>query len=221
MNASWALPILKCSMDEIGQRLRELRQQRGWTLKRLSEKCDLSVSFLSQVERGLSSTSITSLHIICQALGITLGELFADLGTPVDSVVGAGGTERVTHAGEPVAISLSNAAIKYRFLSRHFPERRFEIMIGEISPGYTYPPASHEGEEFGYVLEGKLRLALGDEEYILGPGDSYHFPSHTPHGYQVDGEEPTKVLWVQTLKYFQNREGIPSMEAAPRVTTQR
>ncbi len=198
-------------MDEIGQRLRELRQQRGWTLKELSEKCDLSVSFLSQVERGLSSTSITSLHFICQALGITLAELFADLGTPVDTVVGTNKPERITHAGEPVAISLSNASIKYRFLSRHFPGRRFEIMIGEIAPGYTYPPAAHEGEEFGYVLDGTLRLALGDEEYTLGPGDSYHFPSLTPHGYQAEGDEPTKVLWVQTLKYFQQREGIPSM----------
>jgi len=109
------------------------------------------------------------------------------------------------------AIIVSESAIRYRFLSRDFPGRRFEIIIGEISPGYTYPPALHKGEEFGYVLEGRLRLTIGDATYPLGPGDSYHFDALTsPHSYSADEEGPAKVLWVGTLKYFQLQDGFPS-----------
>ena len=196
-------------MDTVGRRIRALRQGRGWTLRDLAQKCDLSTSFLSQVERGLSSVSITSLHVICQALGTSLAEFFRDMEGGADSVPGDRTVDVLRQADQP-AINVSDATIKYRFLSREFPGRQFEIMVGEITPGFHYPPAGHEGEEFGYVLEGQLRLTIGETEYVLGPGDSYHFAATTPHGYEAEGEETVRVLWVQTLKYFQFREGLPS-----------
>jgi len=197
-------------MDQVGERIRALRLQLGWTLKDLADRCDLSTSFLSQVERGLSSVSITSLHIICHALGLTLAEFFQGAGgAPSPSPIGPPRSQVLKPNDQPV-INVSDAAIKYRFLSRDFPGRQFEIMIGEISPGYYYPPSRHEGEEFGYVLEGRLRLTIGEETYALGPGDSYHFMATTPHGYEAEGADVVKVLWVQTLKYFQQREGIPA-----------
>jgi quercetin dioxygenase-like cupin family protein len=81
----------------------------------------------------------------------------------------------------------------------------FEILIGELPPNYHYPPVAHEGEEFGFVLEGRLALRVGEESYELGPGDSYHFLATVPHGYETDEQETARVLWVQTLKY----SGLP------------
>jgi len=196
-------------MDTVGRRIRDLRKEQGWTLRELSRKCDLSTSFLSQVERGLSSVSITSLHVICQSLGTTLAAFFRDMEEGSDAVAGHRPADILRGSQEP-AITVSDATIKYRFLSRDFPGRKFEIMIGEISPGFQYPPSGHEGEEFGYVLEGQLRLIVDDAEYSLAPGDSYHFDATTKHGYEVDGDESVRVLWVQTLKYFQSRGGRPT-----------
>ena len=197
-------------MEPVGQRIRDLRIERGWTLKDLAARCDLSTSFLSQVERGLSSVSITSLHIICQALGMTLGEFFQEAGETAGEAEPGRPTHEVMKAKDQRAVNLSEASIKYRFLSREFAGRQFEIMLGEIPPGYYYPPFPHEGEEFGYVLEGQLRLTIGNETYALGPGDSYHFAAATPHGYQAEGASAVRILWVQTLKYFQTRDGIPT-----------
>lgn len=197
-------------MDAVGQHIRELRQERDWTLKELANRCALSTSFISQVERGLCSISIASLYTICEALDVKLADFFAQVDALVGDSLLSDRTTAVMKAQDQTAIIISDAAIKYRFLSRDFPGRKFEILIGEISPGYYYPPVPHKGEEFGYVLEGRLRLEIGDTTYVLGQGDSYHFGSMTPHGYAVEGDKPVKVLWVGTLQYFQFRDGLPA-----------
>ena len=195
-------------MDKIGKRIRALRQERHLTLKELANQCGLSASFLSQVERGLSSASIASLHTIAKIMGVPLGTFFEDADhRPGASTRGTGRTMKnsvVKHTEESL-IRLSNAMIKYTFLSNDFPGRQFEIVIGEIQPGTTYPLVPHEGEEFGYVLEGHLKFMIEDQTYSLGPGDSYHFDAMRPHTYQADGESLVRVLWVGTLKYFQDR----------------
>ncbi|MGB2982345.1 MAG: cupin domain-containing protein [Candidatus Bipolaricaulia bacterium] len=195
-------------MDAVGQHIRELRKERDWTLKQLADCCELSTSFISQVERGLCSISIASLHTICQALEVKLADFFAQVDAPVRALLQSERTTEVMKAKDQPAIIVSDSAIKYRFLSRDFPGRELEILIGEISPGYLYPPAPHKGEEFGYVLSGRLRLTINEKTFVLGPGDSYHFNARSPHGYEVDGTEPVKVLWVGTLRYFQLRDGL-------------
>ncbi|MBU0595817.1 cupin domain-containing protein, partial [Candidatus Bipolaricaulota bacterium] len=192
-------------MAQIGETLRKLRLEQGVTLKRLAETCGLSTSFLSQAERGLSSISVSTLERVCSALGLSLREFFAEADPA--GVVDEAHAQVLRVADQP-AVNLSDAAIKYRFLGREFPGRLFEVVIGEIPRGYVYPPASHEGEEFGYVVEGRLRLSLSDAEYDLGPGDSYHFGAHTVHGYEATGEQDVRVLWVQTLKDLKIRTGL-------------
>jgi len=177
-------------------------------LAKLAAECGCSQSFLSQLERDLTSVSIPVLETICRALSLSLAEFFASvegahaatISDPLSSVI---------RAQEQVAINLSKAAIKYRFLARDLPERGFDIVIGEIPAGYTYPPGTHVGEEFGYILEGRLRLWIEEREYDLDPGDSYHVVSTSPHGYQVLGSESVKVLWVQTVQDLKIREGVP------------
>jgi quercetin dioxygenase-like cupin family protein/DNA-binding Xre family transcriptional regulator len=192
-------------MAQIGETLRKIRLEQGVTLKQIAVTCKLSTSFLSQAERGLSSISVSTLERVCNALGLSLREFFAEA-DPVD--VADGARTEVLRAADQPAVNLSDAAIKYRFLGREFPGRLFEVVVGEIPSGYVYPPASHEGEEFGYVLEGRLRLTLSDAEYDLGTGDSYHFGAHTVHGYEATSEEDVRVLWVQTLKDLKIRTGL-------------
>ncbi len=180
-------------MQELGQRIREFRQRKGWTLEDLSSRCGLSVSFLSQVERGLSSLSIVSLYAICEALGIPVPEILTDSKRP--STVNKAGSEPTVH--------IPNSSISYRWLSGGFPGRAIEVLVGEFPPNYRHPLTPHGGEEFGYVLEGHLTLKIGENEYLLGPGDSFHFLATIPHGYETSAEEEAKVLMVTTQKFFE------------------
>jgi len=189
------------TMTEIGKFIRLQRRLRSWTLQELAGRCNLSVGFLSQVERGISSLSILSLNTICEAFEIPISSLYANFAEPSNERRASEAASEITKVDERPDIQISDGSIKYQFLSGEFPGRKFEILIGEIPPYYHYPPAAHEGEEFGYVLEGKLLLSKGQQTHQLGPGDSYHFLAATPHGYEAANGESAKVLWVQTLKY--------------------
>jgi len=192
-------------MTEIGKFIRSQRKLRGWTLQELAGRCNLSVGFLSQVERGISSLSILSLNAICEAFEIPISKLNANYAEPGNERGASEAASGIIKVDERPNIQISDGSIKYQFLSGEFPGRKFEILIGEIPPHYHYPPAVHEGEEFGYVLEGKLSFTIGKQAHQLGRGDSYHFLATTPHGYETANDEAARVLWVQTLKYSKLR----------------
>lgn len=187
-------------MSEIGNFVRLQRKLRKWTLQELAGRCSLSVGFLSQLERGLSSPSIISLNIICRVFEIPLSHL-ASYTNPKSVSLQTKSISEISKQDERPNIHISDGSIKYQFLSGEFPRRKFEILIGEIPPNYSYPLIAHEGEEFGYILEGKLRLQIGETQQDLGIGDCYHFMGTTPHTYGTNGGESARILWVQTMKY--------------------
>lgn len=194
--------ILKIMKKHIGERIRKARLAKGWSLRQLSEHCGLSVSFLSLVERGLSSLSIVSLSSICKALGLPLAELLTDRQFAGSDDLDPGHVT-ITPAGEHPIIQISNSDVLYHHLSGSFPGRQFEILINEFPPNYTqHPLAAHEGEEFGYVLEGHLTLWVRDQGYPLKPGDSYHFRATNPHRYCTLPDEGAKVLIVTNMKFL-------------------
>lgn len=173
-------------------------------MRDLGKACGVSSSFLSQLERGMCSISISRLEMLCHALGLTLAEFFGRLGPQVPL---SGRSPSVVRREEQRAVRLSREAIRYRFLSVEFPGRLFELVVGEIPFGYIFPKAAHAGEEAGFMLSGRLRLTLSDEEYDLSAGDSYHFGPFTPHGYEALDGEDVSILWVQTLRDLKIREG--------------
>lgn len=181
-------------LSEIGRFIRAQRKLRGWTLQELTDCCNLSVSFLSQVERGLSSPSILSLNTLCKVFEIPVSELVSYSNCENDSFPSKS-TSEISKADQRPNIQLSSTSIKYQFLSGHFSDRLFEILIGEIPPDYNYPLAAHEGEEFGYVLEGTLLFKVREESHEPSSGDSYHFMATTPHGYETDGEKSVSMRY--------------------------
>ena len=195
-------------MDAVGQHIRALRQERGLSLNEVARRSQLSPSFISQVERELCSISISSLHEICSVLGINLAEFFASLESAKRSEDPARRLSEVLKEGSQPSVTTADAAIRYRFLTREFPNRKLEIVIAEITPGHHYPLASHGGEEFGYVLRGRLRLMIRKQEHLLGPGDSYHFDASVPHGYEAEGDDPVRVMWVGTMRSLSVRDSV-------------
>ncbi|MGB2982554.1 MAG: XRE family transcriptional regulator [Candidatus Bipolaricaulia bacterium] len=185
-------------MDDLGARLREARTRRGWTLETLSGHCGLSTGFLSQVERGLSTLSIVSLAAICRALDLPIGDLFVASG-PLDRAASP-----VTAGADQLQIQIGDSPIAYRYLSGQLPEEPIkELLIAELPPGFRQDDSTHEGQELGYVLEGRLTLVLHEDEHELATGDSYRIEASEAHGYRTRPEVGAKVLMAVTQRFIE------------------
>ena len=183
-------------MNEFGDRVRELRLKRRLTLQDLGKKAELSGSFLSQLERGSSSVSIVALSSICAGLGVSLSEFFAGVENVIPAEIRS--KKSPTAMGNDVIINVTDGAIKYKFISKDAPGK-LEVAVGHFTRDDQLPLTSHEGEEHGYILQGVLRLTIGNDVYVLHPGNSYSFPSATPHKYEAADDEPVTVVWVKSL----------------------
>jgi DNA-binding transcriptional MerR regulator/mannose-6-phosphate isomerase-like protein (cupin superfamily) len=184
-------PVLGGPSGAPGERLRRLRIKAHKTLKEVSEATGLSISFISALERGGSGASVASLRLLAGAYGANMREVFgADLeqNSPL-----------VRSAERPV-MQWDNGV-------------RFEEMAsGEqvMDPSYIRVPSgagsegfySHNGEEFIYVISGRLFVELKDHgTFQVAPGDTLYFPSTTPHRWWA-GEEPVEAVYVNTPPTF-------------------
>lgn len=166
------------ALDAVGPRLRALRRQRGTTLTDLSTETGISVSTLSRLESGTRRPTLELLLPLARAHGVTLDEL-----------VGAPPT------GDP--------RIHLRPITRHgmtvLPLTRrvggiqaFKLII-PISKREP-EPKTHDGYEWLYVLNGRLRLLLGEHDLVLAPGEAAEFDTRVPHWFGVAGEQPVEIL---------------------------
>lgn len=180
-------------MDRLGEQIKGLRRERNLTLRDLSRQTGLSISFLSQVERGHSSLSISSLHTIAESLGVHLSAFFPP---PVPA-------NYVTRRRQRRPLRLEGSPIGYASLSGEFPSRTFEPLLVTLPPKHpAVEPFAHPGEEFGYVLKGTLTMHIDDREYLLGSGDSIHFSSRIRHTWENRGRDPVVAVWVVTPRIF-------------------
>ncbi len=174
----------------IGARLRQLRAKRGLSLAAVAEKIDVSVGFLSAVERSHMSASITTLRKLAQFYKSNILEFF-DPGESHSPLVNPK-TRKVLEVAPGICMEL--LAVGNPVMEAHL----FRIASGAGSEeSYT-----HEGEEFLYVLRGEFAIALEKDEYRLKPGDSFYFESTTPHRWSNPGKIETQVLWINTPPTF-------------------
>ena len=103
----------------------------------------------------------------------------------------------IENGSQPALVNFSENAVRYRFLSGNFPDIQLHVYVAEIPPDWEEAPSIFEGEEFGYVLKGRIHLAVDGDSYPLEPGDSYHIPGVSERDYRVDGSSAAKLLWVQ------------------------
>lgn len=181
-------------MDFISKEIRKLRKEQGITLKELSKMTELSVSFLSQVERGTSSMTITSLKKIADALGVTMKELLKEEDK----------NELYTTKKENQNLSrLDRSFMKYMRLSGKFESRDMEAILMKIEPNSKDEgEVPHKGEEFHYVLKGNAVFSLDGERYEIKEGESIHFPSTIPHSVSNEEDEEVVILSVLTIRLF-------------------
>jgi transcriptional regulator with XRE-family HTH domain len=191
----------KLSLDDLqlskqlGEALRTRRKQLGRTIVQIAEKTALSVSFISQVERGRSTPSFVSFYKIASALDSSMDELIK---MPRQH-------KTFTKRGDRQKFNLGDPDRNYENLAPGFPKGTINACIIYAPAGYATEKFNHEGEEFVYQIKGNVKHIIEDEEYIVGPGDTLHFDSNRTHS-SIIGDEDSIELWVGTMPIFSTKE---------------
>ena len=193
---TWYNIYMETTIRIMGEKIRQLRLDNRLTLEEAAERAGCTLGFLSQVERNQAVPSITMLYAIAHALGVEVTHFFPQMTRGV----------KVVRAEERETFRFEGSFIIYSLLSTSFPDRKLESLLVQVDPVDGALPAdefrSHPGEEFAYVLEGTLRMCVGDAIYDLSPGDSIHFKSTVKHRMENPGDKPTTYLCVLTPPVF-------------------
>ena len=180
-------------VEEICQKIKDLRISNNMTLKDLSEKTELSVSFLSQIERGTSSLAINSLKKIADAFDINITYFFE----------GPRNEKYVVKKSEHVPYEVKGLESKYIRLNGEFPARSLAPFLIHLAPNQKKNKTfNHPGEEFYYVLKGAVVFTVDNQDIFIREGDSIHFPSELPHYGENPLDEETILLCVITPVIF-------------------
>lgn len=188
-HASGSFPGASAQLTQIGFRLRVAREERGMTISSVAAFTGLSKGFISQVERGRTSASVTSLAAICDALTLPMGRLFDP---PSVYVSRQGHREPAKLMGEGVSDTVLS------------PPGQSDVQVIEtwIEPGGGFGDTPYRlpvDREFVVVLAGTLELTIEAETYVLDEGDSASFDARHAHLWRNPSEnERARVMWVLT-----------------------
>ncbi|MFJ4713422.1 helix-turn-helix domain-containing protein [Streptomyces sp. NPDC088785] len=174
-------------LPAVAPQLRALRRRASLTLESAARTAGLSPAHLSRLETGQRQPSLPMLLALARTYGTTVSELLGEAPADRDAVVRAG-TMEATEAGGWTYVQAGASGRGMQALRVHVPYGA----QGDIV-------RVHPGEEWLYVLEGRLRLRLGDTTHRLGPGDSAHFDSLTPHRIAAADSGGSDLLFVHTL----------------------
>ena len=181
---------------QIGQTIRELRQKHRMTLQDLSQATELSKPLLSQIENDQVIPPLATLLRIAKSLRVPLQTFFEEEdNTQKCLVVRAGDADRMhrrpSHGGAPQPYF-------YHSLAYGKKHKHMEPFLVEFDPAHTEQsqPVRHPGEEFFYILEGRVELNHGNDTYILEAGDSVYWDSNEPHSLKALGDRIARGIAV-------------------------
>lgn len=188
--------LVQNQLTSFGANLKQHRLQNGWTLDDLAKRSGLSKPFLSRLESGDRQASISAVLTLSQIFGVSLASMFE---THV-------ALEPCLIVRKAEAISRDAYGLTYVPLSQaghHFNLRPIRVTVSLDRTGNEH--YRHEGEEWIYVLSGKITLSLADEKYDLDPGDAVHFDSRLPHRVLARGKTAPEILLVASPLTLERR----------------
>ena len=175
----------------IGTKLKNLRTLNGLTQGELADRCELTKGYISQLENDLTEPSISTLQDILKALGSSLKEFFSE----EDEV-------QVVFKKEDY-FSNDNTTHKITWLVNNAQKNAMEPIIVELQPGCSLTPdMPHEGQEFGYVLKGKVVIVLANKVYKAKTGETFYYDTNKVHYLKNVSNEVTKILWISCPPNF-------------------
>jgi transcriptional regulator with XRE-family HTH domain len=178
---------------DIGHRIKQLRTKNNLTLEELASRCELTKGFLSQLERNLTSPSIQTLEDIAEALGTTLAKFFQE---EKDGKIVFGNDDYFVDEREKSIIN---------WIVPNAQKNEMEPILLELAEGgESQVVLPHEGEEFGYVLSGRIRLFKGESKkgFLIKKGETFYIKGNEQHYLKNDATQVAKVLWICTPPIF-------------------
>ena len=176
---------------DIGNKLKELRVLKGLTQEELADRSELSKGFISQLERNLTSPSITTLMDILQCLGTSIGEFFNE--APDEQIV----------FGKQDYFVKEDTEYKneIKWIIPNAQKNTIEPIYLTLQAGdSTCPDTPHEGEEFGYVLQGAVSIHLGNKTYKAKKGESFYYTADKTHF--LSSKNGATLIWVSSPPSF-------------------
>lgn len=176
---------------DIGHKIKKLRVQNGLTLEELASRSELTKGFLSQLERNLTSPSISTLEDILEALGSSLSDFFKE------------------EKDEQVVFQKKDFFVDERdectinWIVPNTQKNDMEPILIEIPEGgKSFSLNPHGGEEFGYVTEGATVLVYGEKRYNIKKGETFYLTGKESHYFINEKKSTAKIIWVSTPPLF-------------------
>ena len=175
----------------LGKKIREMRNQKGLTQEELADRCELTKGYISQLENNLNSPSIATLTDILSALGSNLSEFFREETA-----------EKVVFSKNEF-IEKDSEGVLWNWLIPNAQKNMMEPVLVELTESAsTSGDIPHEGEEFGYVLEGKIAVCLGNKQHLCKKGEAFYYLASKPHSIVNKGTGKARFLWISTPPNF-------------------
>ncbi|XVG95602.1 helix-turn-helix domain-containing protein [Eubacteriales bacterium KG127] len=175
----------------IGQKIKDLRILHGLTQEELADRAELSKGFISQVERDLTSPSIATLEDILQCLGVEIGDFFS------------GDTSRQIVFGEEDYFVKEDADTKTKieWIVPNAQKNSMEpIKLTLEAGGETLVDSPHEGEEFGYVLKGSVKIHIEGKCFVAKEGETFYYVADRRH--KLSSDKGAEIIWISTPPNF-------------------
>jgi transcriptional regulator with XRE-family HTH domain len=205
------------TLTDLGKKIRQERLSRQLTLEKFSEMTGLSKSFLSQIERGLTEPSITSLKKIAKQFGFSVVNLFQNGDLTNSDWAYQKNTQKaaemkpvyldkaeVVRAARRKRFALPGSKVMYDLITPDM-NRQLEVMYMRVKEGEKSgdePIVDPPGEKVGLVLKGSIEFTVGNETYLLSEGDSLYYPAHVPHSWRAVEGEVIEVIHILTPPSF-------------------
>ena len=179
---------------QLGRKIRDLRLRRGLTVQQLAEATNLSKGFVSQVENGRTSPSLSTLQDLAKSLETSVAYL----------VVEEDQVPYVVRRSERPHMSVNGNGSRVEVISAQ-PRRNLELLQAELPPGVSMSDKRHfhHGEEVILCVDGRITLACGEHVVLLEAGDSCHFDGRVPHSIENAGDTLARLFIALTPAAFE------------------
>ena len=180
---------------KVGEKIKDLRTAKGMSIEDVSNKSGISESTLTKIEDHTISPPLGNIIRLAKVFDVTVGEFFGDSADSPFCIVRSDDRKSVSRFASTDGKSFGYS---YEALGQHKKNRQMEPFLVTLTPAEVpqVEPNQHVGEEFIFVLEGKVDVRLADHTDTLNPGDSIYYDSNMPHVVSCHGNEPATILAV-------------------------
>ncbi|MBU1341923.1 MAG: XRE family transcriptional regulator [Proteobacteria bacterium] len=168
----------KGNVDEVGKRIKQLREERGISIEDLSNLTGFDISRLKDIEEGIEKPQLGTVMKLSKALDAAVGRLVSGIGTKLYSITRKNERKQISRSSSTTG---KDNVYSYMSLAPEVQGRHMEALIVQLEKCEDKEISIHNGEEFVFVLEGVVNLTIGKDTYDLDPGDSAYYLSTTSH----------------------------------------